>query len=652
MVVGLAGFSRVFSVFLVVSTFAAVSAIAAPPPVEAFGKREQISDLSMSPDGKRYAALQWIKGEEVLIVFDMFAQDPGQRVRKLSLDASRRLEEKVESVYWLNNNTIALVFMFEDVRWGSLSGETRLLAVNTDLTRMWPLPKPVKEARYNSQLQHNVIDFLDDDPEHILMAFDRRGYGGTLNVYRVTISTGGVEQLTLGGAKVAGYQTDQQGRVRLRWSYPSGKAQVHFRTPDHDRWHILFEKQRNETFDMWPEAFGKDPNRLLMGHTATNGFDELLEFDLSTKSVVAKIFSRPNADVTGVAEDRYTRAVIGYYFEDEYSKIHYTDSELSNLQKSIDKALPGTQNHITSYDRHRSMFVVLSSGPKNSGTYYIYLKAQRQLIKVLDRMSIAVDAADLGDMKAITFEARDGTKIPAYLTTPPRGKAPYPLIVMPHGGPTSRDYLTWDHWVQFLASRGYAVLQPNFRGSSGFGASHQVAGYGQWGLLMQDDVTDGAKAMVKLGFADPERMCIVGGSYGGYAALMGAVKTPNLFQCAISFAGVTDILRILAEGKKFKFATNNPPNVGGWRDDRDQLHDTSPINNIDAIKIPILLIHGDKDLSVRVSHSRRMAAALKRAKKPHKLVILKDGNHHLQLERHRLRFLQEMEAFLAQHIGP
>lgn len=658
---GVADMPRIFALLTVLVGSWGLSAAAveaAPPPLEAFGKRPMISDVKMSPGGTHYAALQWIQGQAVLVIYSPFSKDPAERVRMLALDASKRTEEKVEQISWLNDETVGLVFEFEAMRGGLVPAmgtvptlETRLVAVRADMSDIRQIPRQPKAALMLGQLQHEIVDYLESDPDRILMALDRTGYGQTLNVYDVVLSNGGASTRTKGDEKIAWYMTDQQERVRMRASYTDKHVQIQFREPGRSSWNVLFKEKRADGLDYWPVTFASDPNRLLVSHTPKSGYDEILEYDLVTKSIVGPAYAPSGVGIRGVAQDRYTRKVTGYYYADDYQKIHYTDPELQALQKAIDKALPDTQNRISSYDRKRSMFIIFAGGPKDPGTYYMYLKDRKQLAKILDRNAIAVSSLDLGDMKSITYTARDGTQIPGYLTTPPHGAAPYPLIVMPHGGPTARDYLAWDHWVQFLASRGYAVLQPNFRGSSGYGGDFEAAGYGQWGLLMQDDVTDGAKAMIEQGIADPNRMCIVGGSYGGYAALMGAIVTPDLFQCAVSFAGVTDIPRMLAEGRRYKFASNNPPNVGNRFDDHGQLRDTSPINGVDAIKIPILLIHGDKDLSVDVSHSERMAKALKKAKKPHKLVIFKDGNHYHQLEKHRISFLRELEAFLDEQIG-
>lgn len=659
------GMVAVVRFFILISIFVTASGLtqggvqAAPPPIETFGKRPMIDDVVMSPGGTHYAAVQWIEGKQVVAIYNLYATSPKDRVRLLDANFYKNYEEKVTRISWLNDDTVGVAIAFEAKRWGSPSRETRLLAAKADLSDIRQIPRVSRRAGKSSidkesregQFQTSILDYLDDDPLRILMPLDREGYGGELNVYKVKIANGALEKVTDGGSRVAWYMSDQQGRVRLRSSIYDSVRVIDVRPPESGPWETLLKTERSGDFDFFPAAFLSDPNHLLVSKMNESGFVDIINYDIENRTLGETVLALSDVDIDYSVTDRYTQAVTGFSYARDYMRIHYTDEQLKSIQASVDAKLPDTQNFIQNHDRNRSLFVILASGPKHPGTYYIYVRSGGQLLKVLERNAIPVAPEALGTMKRIAYQARDGVEIPAYLTTPPHGKAPYPMVIMPHGGPTARDYLTWDYQVQFLASRGYAVLQPQFRGSDGFGEDFRRAGYAQWGLVMQDDVTDGAKAMVASGLADPNRMCIVGSSYGGYAALMGAVVTPDLFQCAASFAGVTDILKMIAENRQYKFSSDNPPNVGSRKDDKDQLRDTSPINNIDVIEVPVLLVHGENDLAVDVDHSKRMAKALKKAGKPHKLVILKDGNHYLELERHRIRFLKELEAFLDKHIG-
>jgi dipeptidyl aminopeptidase/acylaminoacyl peptidase len=236
---------------------------------------------------------------------------------------------------------------------------------------------------------------------------------------------------------------------------------------------------------------------------------------------------------------------------------------------------------------------------------------------------------------------------------PAAGKTPpLPLVLLPHGGPHSRDHADFDVETEFLANRGYAVLQVNFRGSAGFGHDFMVAGLQRWGLEMQDDLTDAVQWAVAQGVADPARICIVGGSYGGYAALMGLVKTPQLYRCAASFAGVADLIDLIQHyGDYIGGHAAMQAQLGSAWSDRDRLRATSPALNADRIQAPVLLVHGTADRSVPVDQSRDMASALKRLGKPHRYIEQPGGDHHLSRYSHRLEYFKALEAFLAEHLA-
>lgn len=238
------------------------------------------------------------------------------------------------------------------------------------------------------------------------------------------------------------------------------------------------------------------------------------------------------------------------------------------------------------------------------------------------------------------------------MTRPAQARQHAPLILLPHGGPASRNVLNFDYWTQFLASRGWAVLQVNFRGSSGYGKEFLQAGFQRWGLEMQDDLTDAAQYAIEQGIADPERICIVGGSYGGYAALMGVVKTQDLYRCAVSFAGVSDLRSLLKDKRQFLgYELGSERQLGAWWSDRDRLKATSPVNHADKIRTPLLIVHGAEDRTVPVEQSRAMVEALRDAGFTRlRYVELPDGDHYLSRQDDRVTFFREMERFLATHL--
>jgi dipeptidyl aminopeptidase/acylaminoacyl peptidase len=261
----------------------------------------------------------------------------------------------------------------------------------------------------------------------------------------------------------------------------------------------------------------------------------------------------------------------------------------------------------------------------------------------------------LGEVKEISYKARDGASIPGYLTMPAaKSSGAIPLVVLPHGGPQERDYLEFNWLTQFIASRGYAVLQPQFRGSTGFGDAFREAGYRQWGGLMQDDVTDGVRFLIEQGIADPHRICIVGASYGGYAALAGAAFTPELYSCAVSISGVSDLPALLREevpiyeGTISNSMSEWKMRIGGPND--SNLAAKSPINSVKAIKVPILIVYGTADSVVPNAQSEKMVAALKAAGKSVSVAILAGEDHWLSRTETRVQVLKELDAFLGKNL--
>jgi dipeptidyl aminopeptidase/acylaminoacyl peptidase len=267
-----------------------------------------------------------------------------------------------------------------------------------------------------------------------------------------------------------------------------------------------------------------------------------------------------------------------------------------------------------------------------------------------------IPAGVIGPVKAFTFQSRDGLAIPAYLTTPAGASgAKMPLVVFPHGGPASRDDAGFDLWVQFMVSRGYAVFQPQFRGSSGFGARHEAAGRFKWGLEMQDDITDGVKFLIANGTADASKICIFGWSYGGYAAMAGLAFTPELYKCGVAGAGISDLLLLVGDLKK----ESTTVHLGGkyWLDavgdphsDNERLVATSPARHVERIRAPLLLIHGKDDTTVPFRQSEVMASAMRNAGKDVQLIALEGGDHSLNDDRTSRRMLRELEVFLAKHL--
>jgi dipeptidyl aminopeptidase/acylaminoacyl peptidase len=295
-------------------------------------------------------------------------------------------------------------------------------------------------------------------------------------------------------------------------------------------------------------------------------------------------------------------------------------------------------------------------GPTEPGAYYVFDRKTKTMALAANRHP-ELPSSKLGPMQAFTYTAGDGTQIHAYLTRPPHAPAgPLPLIVMPHGGPEARDSLTFDIWAEILATRGYMVLQPNFRGSAGYGHKFIAAGFRQWGGKMQDDITDGVMSLIKTGQADPNRVCIFGASFGGYAALYGAARSPDLYKCAASFAGVADLEALVnwertTKGHESRYLYANR-SIGDPVRDAAKLKAASPLTYASRLNVPVLLIHGTEDRSVPIAQSQAMDKALRAARKDVRFISFPGEGHADWSPRDEQAALSEVAGFIEGHIAP
>jgi dipeptidyl aminopeptidase/acylaminoacyl peptidase len=326
------------------------------------------------------------------------------------------------------------------------------------------------------------------------------------------------------------------------------------------------------------------------------------------------------------------------------------------VQAAIDRALPDTVNAL-SWSEGRERFLITAGSDVLPGSFFMYDAKAGKLEWLADRRPW-IDPMKMSSMTAVRYKARDGLEIPAYLTVPKSSSGKnLPMVVMIHGGPwVAGDAWYWHPEVQFLASRGYAVLQPNYRGTTRYGWKHFSSSFKQWGLTMQDDITDGVRWAIEQGVADPNRVCIYGGSYGGYATMMGLAKTPELYKCGINYVGVTDLdLFVNAMWSDFAYSEflsyGMKDMFGDWSRDREQLLSTSPVELASRIKAPVLMAYGASDTRVVPEHGTRMRAALERlGHKPEWMMVEGEG-HGFRDMKNQVMFYGAMEKFLERNIG-
>ena len=523
---------------------------------------------------------------------------------------------------------------------------------------------PLKAPQSGDADPGEVLDTLPDDPDHILMTY--RNLGGGLDVARVNVITGEAQKVLGGHRRVLDYLTDSTGAVVGRVAYRglSGRVLLLEALEADGDWTEVYRLRRDEVRDLPDYEFlgaTSEPGKIYVtvqpDAADAGGTAGVHVFDFATRTMGPAIWRHQLYDVAGVVLDADTRELLaGCYWADIY-RCDFNDRTEDAVMNGIRRFLgEGWSVVVVSQARDGSRWLVHASAPNNPGEYYIFNVAERRM-DFVGAIYPRLPEPSLGTMRRVDYTASDGQALFGYLTRP-AGAAPdavLPLVVLPHGGPEMRDVLTYDMWVQFLASRGYQVFQPNFRGSSGLGRDFARAGYRQWGLRMQDDITDGVEHLIQSGLAERGRACIVGASYGGYAALQGGGGQPDLYACAVSIAGPSDLMAMLrferseggADSDRYEYWVQS---IGDPAADRAAIEAASPLRRAADWRIPLLLIHGEDDDVVPFNQSRDMERALRRAGKPVRLVELEDAGHNGWSSGAETTVLTEMEAFLQQHL--
>jgi len=623
---------------------AAAPAEAAPFPAEAFARLPKVAGGAVAPDGRHVAVRMEQDNRYITLVFGY----DGQTFR-----AIRSFQEDdtygVRWVEWVNAEDLLVSVRFAANRYGVATTETRLMAGKADDFKLKPLFRTDRNEM-PVQIQDRIVSFLPRDPKHVLVQYYNQGNDWP-SVFRVK-SDSTRHSLVQGPRRgVLSWLADRDGDVRYGVGTKDEKTPYLTIRPKASKdWidysHLLLRADR--LFE--PVGFSSDPDILLVisNHDAEPA--GLHQFDVPTGRFGDLIYRHPTADVSSVRFDPATGDIRGITVSGDEPTTIWLDKAAVRLRKDLSQALNAAAIGIIDQSPDRDYALFQATGPGRPGAVYLY-DGPRRAARLLSPRYPELAATKLGPVFQTSYAARDGLTIPAFVTLP----SPYgaldearaiPFVLLPHGGPHARDYGGFDYLAQFIANLGYGVLQMNFRGSTGYGAAFEQAGAREWGEAMQDDITDGARWLIAQGYAAPQRLAILGGSYGGYAALMGAVKTPDLYQCAVSINGVTDLPDLLRSDLQYIGGRYFNRHIGNLWKDREKLKTNSPARNADKVRIPILLLHGEKDRVVPIAQSNRMSRALKGANKSVRYVKLDDGDHSLSLYENRLRALKEIEAFL------
>ncbi|MEJ0087331.1 MAG: S9 family peptidase [Pseudomonadota bacterium] len=610
--------------------------VQAAPTIAEFAADTDFSFPALSPNGQKIAFVKRVEDIRLLVVMDL--------VKHETRGLMRATNDTFELTWcgFKTDDRLLCGFSGTEFSAGQPYAVSRLVAIG-DSGKEKAKVLIQNGTHGQSQFQDRIMDWRLDDPKQVYIQLTGDEGGPFPNVYALDVYSGLTSIVQRSRSPILNWKTDRKGVVRFGSGYDERKATYLTRDSADDKWRTLAKWELGHD-DFGVVGFGPSPGTLLV-EADHNGRSAIFEMDLNEKSDRQLLFANTEVDVGGPIYWPVDRRIIGFSYETDRVKRMLFDAEAESIYGAIDTVIPNADNYVVDASRDGNRLLIASESDVRPSQYFVLDIAAKKLSKIGSANPALADKP-FPPMKPISIKTADGKLLPGYLTLPLNsGGKKLPTVVYPHGGPYYRDSWGFDPMVQFMASRGFAVIQVNFRGSTGYGEEWYEAGLRNWGTVMVDDITATTKWAIAEGIADPAHTCIVGWSYGGYAALMSAVREPDLYKCVVSIAGVSDLRALASEQRRFyggKFRAKY--SIG---DDVDELKAGSPLRSPEKIKAPVLLVHGDDDIQVAIDHSRRMARALGREKKKFELVVIKDGNHSLSRFEWRETLLTKLEAFLA-----
>ncbi len=618
-------------------------------PLELFAAAPGMDSPHISPDAGKLVYVATVAGQRRIVVRELAS---GRERTVLNANTGDLSVTRCE----FKTNDRMLCHLEGVVRGGNperLFPASRLLAIDADGRSPRLLFRNSFFARLppaaHAQFQDRIVHWLPDDPNHVLIEL---GDAGSVfpAVYRFDVYRGDLKLEVPARPPVMDWTADQAGVVRFGYGFRDDTGVYVARTGPNAPWRTLEEFRRFDRKRFDPLAFAAQPNELLV-FAPWAGRTAVWQIDLEAQSSAMQlVFSVPDVDVGGILEWPLDRHVAGFVYETDRPHTWFTDPHAAAVERQLERELPGAYHVVVDASRDGSKLVTISYSDVMPPRFHLFDTVSGRLTE-LGRQGVGLEQAQLAPMRPITVPGPGGIAIPGYLTLPP-GAEPgkrLPAVVLPHGGPYARDHWGYDPLVQVIATRGYAVLQLNFRGSTGYGQQWREAGHQAWGTIMHEDITAGAHWLIDSGVADPARMCIVGWSYGGYAALTGVEKEPALYRCAVSIAGVSDMSQMAVDDERFYGGKDSAGDAMGT--DPVTLKAESPLAHAARIRVPVLLVHGEDDYTVLAEQSRAMDRELARAGVPHELVLIKHGEHSLLQPDMRLTLYRKVTEFLRTNLG-
>lgn len=602
-------------------------------PLKDFFKNPERTAYKISPDGNFYSYLAPFESR-----MNIFVQEIGS-------DSAVRLtgetDRDIAGYFWANNSR--LLYLKDS------GGDEnfKLYGVNTDDTQQ------ICFTDFPG-VRTQIIDDLEDIPEYVIIGLNKRN-PQVFDAYRLNIVTGEMEMIAENPGNIVGWMTDHEGKLRVASAMAADgiSTQLLYRETESQPFQVILTSSFKDQLS--PQFFTFDNKNLYVSTNLGRDKAVIAEFDPATGQEISVLYENPDYDVEALSYSRKRKVLTAASYESHKRERHFFDEQSKAIFDRLALDLGNYEIAITSYNKDENKIIVRTYSDRSLGAYYLYDLAADKLEKIAD-VSPWLNEEHMAQVFPVQYTSRDGLTIHGYLTLPkgftPETANSLPVIINPHGGPWARDSWGFNPEIQFLANRGYAVFQMNFRGSTGYGKDFWMRSFKQWGLAMQDDITDGVNWLVSKGIADPTRIAIYGASYGGYATLQGIVKDPQLYAAAVDYVGVSNL---------FTFMNTIPPYwkpflemmyemVGNPGQDSLLLAQNSPALNADKIVTPLFIAQGANDPRVNKAESDQMVEALKARNIEVEYMVKDNEGHGFSNEENQFEFYEAMENFLARHL--
>jgi dipeptidyl aminopeptidase/acylaminoacyl peptidase len=596
-------------------------------PLRDFFRNPEQATFQLSPDGNSIALLQPYQNRMNVFVRP---RTGGPAVRVTS-----ETERDVAGYFWKGSRRIVFLKDFKG------DENFHLVSVDADgknLVDLTPFDK----------VRAMVVDDRYENDDEILVSLNKRN-PEVFDVYRIDLKSNELTLLAENPGNITAWITDHAGRIRLAIATDGVNTSIMHRPDDSSAFATVITTNFRQ--QIAPLFFDFDNKFLFAASNINRDKAAIVRLDPATAKEESLIFAHPDVDVGGLDWSRKRQVYTEAQFVTWKRERKFFDAEMQAIHAELERQLPGYEIDLQSSNKDETLFVVAAWSDRTQGVRYLYEAATKSLTKLAE-IAPWLDENELAEVTPITYQARDGLTIHGYLTLPRGGGKNLPMVVVAHGGPWARDVWGYDPEAQFLANRGYAVMHMNFRGSTGYGRKFWEASFKQWGRAMQDDVTDGVKYAIAQGIADPKRVAIYGGSYGGYCTLAGLAFTPELYACGVDYVGVSNL---------FTFIKTIPPYwkpmldmlyemVGNPETDKELLAAASPALHADNIRAPLLIAQGAQDPRVNIEESNQMVAALNKHGVDVEYIVKDNEGHGFHNEENRFEFYEAMERFLEKHL--